>query len=178
MPDIDAAKLAMVLARVKKKDPAAIYFLGKHYFFGALGLPKDVRKSAELYAKAAELGSISALYSLGNPYCNGEGVEQDESKASELFKKAAMQGHVESRHNLGYWEAGKGNYGRAVRHFLISAKLGLKDSVETIKEYFIKGGATKEQYAEALKGYQDAVEETKSHDRDEAKAFYDKLKAG
>ena len=33
------------------------------------------------------------------------------------------------------------------------------------------GVATKEQYAEALKGYQDAVEETKSHDRDKAKAY-------
>ena len=30
------------------------------------------------------------------------------------------------------------------------------------------GYATKKQYAEALKGYQDAVEETKSNDRDEA----------
>ena len=33
---------------------------------------------------------------------------------------------------------------------------------------FMEGIATKEQYAEALKGYQDAVEEMKSHDRDEA----------
>ena len=33
----------------------------------------------------------------------------------------------------------------------------------------MRGIATKEQYTEALKGYQDAVEETKSHDRDEAK---------
>ena len=29
--------------------------------------------------------------------------------------------------------------------------------------------AAKEQYAEALRGYQDAVEEMKSHDRDEVK---------
>ena len=33
--------------------------------------------------------------------------------------------------------------------------------------------ATKEQYTEALKGYQDAAEKMKSHDRDEAKAFLD-----
>ena len=38
------------------------------------------------------------------------------------------------------------------------------------------GMATKEQYAQALKGYQDAVEETKSHDRDEAKAYLDNRK--
>ena len=38
-----------------------------------------------------------------------------------------------------------------------------------IKEMFTDGDATKAQYAEALKGYQDAVEETKSHQREEAK---------
>ena len=47
--------------------------------------------------------------------------------------------------------------------------MGHKDSVEKIKSMFIAWVATKGQYAEALKGYQDAVEEMKSHDRDEAK---------
>ena len=47
--------------------------------------------------------------------------------------------------------------------------MGHEKSVENIKEFFMNGAATKEQYTEALKGYQDAVEETKSHDRDEAK---------
>ena len=50
-----------------------------------------------------------------------------------------MQGHVESRHNLGCYEGEKGNYDRAVRHFLISAKMGHKDSVEAIKKMFMEG---------------------------------------
>ncbi|EJK53950.1 hypothetical protein THAOC_26512 [Thalassiosira oceanica] len=54
--------------------------------------------------------------------------------------------------------------------------MGERGSVETIKEAFKAGAATKEQYAEALKGYQDATQETKSHDRDEAKAFLDNRK--
>ena len=62
-----------------------------------------------------------------------------------------------------------------MRHWLISAKLGDEDSLDAIKEMFMAGDATKEQYAEALKGYQDAVEEMKSHDRDEAKEFFDKM---
>ena len=74
-----------------------------------------------------------------------------------------------SRHNLGFHEAEKGNHDRAVRNLLISAKMGLKESVDTTKKLFINGQATKEQYAQALKGYQDATEEMKSHDRDEAK---------
>ena len=56
-----------------------------------------------------------------------------------------------------------------MKHFLISAKMGQKDSIKATKEMFMAGLATKGQYAEALRGYHDAVEETKSHDRDEAK---------
>ena len=52
---------------------------------------------------------------------------------------------------------------------MISAKMGQKHSVETIKDAFMAGAATKEQYTEARRGYQDGIEEVKSHDRDEAK---------
>ena len=168
-PDNDVDRLALLQARVEKKDPAAIYFLGKQYFFGALGLPKDVRKAAELYAKAAEIGSVEALHSLGLADYRGEGVQEDETKAVEFYKKTAMQGHVESRCKLGCFESQKGNFDRAVRHFLISAKMGDKLSLENIKNAFMRRIATKEQYTEAMKGYQDAVEGMKSHDRDEAK---------
>ena len=169
-PNNDGDMLAFIQARVEKKDPDAIYVRGQNYFFGSLGLQKDVRRAVELYTEAAELGSIDALYSLGNAYDLGYGVlQKDEAMAAEFHKKAAMRGHVESRHNLGCMEAQKKNYNRALRHWLISSKMGHKKSVETINKMFMRGIATKEQYAEALNGYQDAVEETKSHDRDEAK---------
>jgi len=66
---------------------------------------------------------------------------------------------------------------------MISAKMGENNSLEMIKNILMGGMATKEQqyatkeqYAEALKGYQDAVEETKSRDRDEANAYLDNRK--
>ena len=121
--------------------------------------------------RVAELGSIGALYNLGVGYDEGDGVEKDKAKAVELWTKAAMQGGVESRHNLGSYEMEKGNCDRALKHFLISAKLGYKDSLEMIKRMFMSGLSTRDQYAETLKGYQDAVEEMKSHDRDEADAL-------
>jgi len=102
---------------------------------------------------------------------DGNGVEQDEKKAVQYFKKAAMQGHVKCRHQLGFIELHGGSHERAVRHFLISAKMGFKYSLDNIKTMFMDGNATKEQYAQALRGYQDAVEGTKSHDRDEAMSF-------
>ena len=96
---------------------------------------------------------------------------EDKTKGIEFYKKAAMQGHSQARHNLGSHEGRQGNYDRAARHLLISSKMGFDLSVERIKETFKEQLATKEQYAQALKGYQDAVEEMKSSDRDEAQAF-------
>ncbi|EJK46081.1 hypothetical protein THAOC_35274, partial [Thalassiosira oceanica] len=178
LSDNDADTMAMVRARVAKKDPQAILFLGNKYFFGELGLQKDMRKAVELWTKAAELGSIGALFELGNAYDNGDGVEEDNAKAAQFWTKAAIQGHVLARTNLGNHEGRKGNNDRAVRHYLISAKMGDERSLEFIKILFHGGLATKEQYAEALKGHQEAVEEMKSHDRDEAKAFLDNRKRG
>ena len=170
IPDDNYADtLVMIMSRVDKKDPVAIHHLGKVYFFGELGLQKDMRRAVVLWTEAAVLGSIEALFDLGNSYCNGDGVQQDEAKGAEFFQKAAMQGHVESRYNIGTLEGEKGNYNRASRHLLISAKMGHQESAGQIKNAFTVGLATKEQYTEALKGYQDAVEEMKSHDRDEAK---------
>ena len=169
VPDNDADELAMIKARVEKKDPEAINHLGHKYYFGQLGLEKNARRAVELWTEAAELGSGEALFKLGSAYYHGNGVQEDKAKAIQIWTKAAMQGHVDSRNNLGGYELRKGNHDRAVRHFLISAKMGYKMSVEAVKEMFTMGLARKEQYAEALQGYQDAVEEWTSHDRDYAK---------
>ena len=175
-PKNDADKLAMLRARVGKKDPAAIDVLGERYFRGSLGLQKDMQKAIELWTEAAELGSIEALHNLGLAYDRGEGVQQDKAKAVQLRTKAAMKGHVVCRFALGISELEMRNCNRAVKHLLISAKMGHKKSVELIKHLFMGGGATKEQYAEAQRGYQDALEGMKSHDRDEAKrlGYYSK----
>ncbi|EJK48939.1 hypothetical protein THAOC_32222 [Thalassiosira oceanica] len=169
LPGDDADALAMVQARVAKKDPEAINFLGEKYCEGDFGLEKDRRKAVELWTEAAELGSIEAIFNLGVAYYYGDGVQEDNAKGIEFWSKAAMQGHVVSRHSLGNHEGRKGNYDRALRHYLVSAKMGYEESVEMIKMMFMDGIATKEHYAEALRGHQDAVEEMKSHDRDEAK---------
>jgi len=172
-PAGDADELAMIQARVAKKDPVAINLLGQKYIFGELGLQKDTRMAVKLWEEAAEIGSIDALFNLGLAHERGEGVKQDMAEGAEFYKKAAMQGHVKSRNNLGCLEGQQGNFNRAVRHFLISAKMGNKNSLEIIQKIFMAGHATKEQYAQALKGYQEALEEMKSHDRDEAKRLRD-----
>ncbi|EJK57479.1 hypothetical protein THAOC_22469 [Thalassiosira oceanica] len=167
--------LAMAQKRVDKKDPAAILFLGDQYCHGKLGLDRDVQRSIEIFTEAAELGSIEAHVKLGSQYFDGEGVAQDMEKAFNHFEVAAKKGHLGARHNLGLHEGKNGNYKRAVRHWLISAKMGEGNSLKMIKKMFSGGVATKEQYAEALRGYQESVDEMKSPEREEVKALLSRM---
>ena len=176
-PVNDADKLAMIMVRVKKKDPHAIAYLGDHYFHGHFGLQKNVHRAIELYTEVAELGSIESLNKLGLSHDLGRGVRNDEKRAVQFYEKAAMQGCALSRHNIGSIEMNNGKYGRAVRHHLIAAKMGYEASLEMIKKMYMDGDATKAHYAEALKGYQGAVEEMKSPDREEARKFLEALEA-
>ncbi|EJK46441.1 hypothetical protein THAOC_34889 [Thalassiosira oceanica] len=168
-PRGDPSKLAMIQKRVGKKDAEAINHLGDKYFHGELGLTKDVPRAIELWTEATELGSAKAHHCLGNVYYTGDGVEEDKPRGIRHWQLAAMKGHVESRHNLGAVEIDNGHYELTVRHWMISAKMGLESSLNNIKKWFKLGRATKGQYAEALLGYRDAVEETKSPQREEAK---------
>ncbi|EJK72690.1 hypothetical protein THAOC_05753, partial [Thalassiosira oceanica] len=168
-PTDDASELAMIQKRVGKGDAAAINHLAGQHCFGYLGLTKDVPRAIELWTKAAELGSVEAHDSLGYKYYRGAGVDEDKPRGIQHWQEAAMRGHVTSRHCLGIAECTEGNYELAVQHLMISAKMGIEKSVNAIKEMFMEGLATKAQYAEALRGYGDAVEEMKSHQREEAK---------
>ena len=160
----------MIQTRVVKKDAEAIRHLGDKHYFGRLGLAKDVPRAIELWTEAAELGSVDAHHDLGIVYYTGNGVEEDQPRAIRHLQEAAMKGHVLSRHGLGVDELKvAGNCDLAVQHWMISAKMGYEGSLNAIKEIFKVGEATKAQYAEALLGYRDAVEETKSPQRQEAK---------
>ena len=172
MPKDGANTLSLTKTRVEKKDPAAIKYLGDQYSKGGLGLEKDMSRAIELWTEAAKLGSAGACHELGQEYVDGVGVGKDLEAGVRYYEKGAMLGHAGARHNLGFYECDRGSYDRAVRHLLISAKMGYEESLNAIKKLFKEGLATKSQYGEALKGYQDALEETKSPDREEAKPLF------
>ncbi|EJK47335.1 hypothetical protein THAOC_33951 [Thalassiosira oceanica] len=163
--------LAMIQKRVAAGDPMAICNFGTKYHIGEYGLEKDVTRAVELYERAAELGVSAAHFNLGVMYMMGTEVEEDMAKVIRHFEAAAMCGHVPARFNLGCIERNAGNNDLALQHLLISAKLGLDDSLNKVKRLFIDGLATKADYAEALRGYQSAIEEMSSPDRAEAKAL-------
>ena len=132
-------------------------------------------KANELYLKAGELGSAGAYFNLGIHYDNGEGVEIDMKKAKHFFELAAVNGHVKARHNLGCMEGQAGNHQRAMKHFAISACVGCKESLDSVKGGFMHGLVTKDEYANTLREYQKSQDEMKSDARDKAQAFYEML---
>ncbi|EJK48239.1 hypothetical protein THAOC_32982 [Thalassiosira oceanica] len=90
------------------------------------------------------------------------------AKAFRHFEEAAMSGHVPARYKLGYMECEAGNYDLALQHWMIAAKMGEENSLNLVKSLFVAGLATKADYAAALRGYQSAIEEMSSPDRDKA----------
>ena len=171
-PEYDGSQvLAMVRKRIDAGDPLAICHLGDAYHYGEYGLEKDETKAVELWERAAEQGLKVAHFVIGCLYMVGTAVEKDTAKALGHYEAAAMRGHVIARHNLGCRESDAENYDLALQHFLISAKMGHEKSLNGVKKMFMKGLATKTDYAEALLGYQRAIGEMRSADRDEALAW-------
>ena len=84
-----------------------------------------------------------------------------------------MNGDVNARRNLGTMEGQAGNYQRAMKHLLISAKSGDDRSLDGVKKGYMSGFVTKEQYTNTLREYQKSQDETKSDARDKARAFYE-----
>ena len=159
--------------RMKLDDAEAIYEMGCFYHDGVYGLPQDHAKALELWHRAAELGRATSYYSIGNSYLKGNGVERDEKKAKHYWELAAMGGDIKARQNLGVSEWCAGNMDRAMKHFMIAAEFGNSVSLDIIKQIFMDGYATKDDYSEALRSYQANLVEIKSPQRDEAAAAHE-----
>jgi hypothetical protein len=164
-PKSDKEQYKRIMNRIKKKDPVAMTSMGKrHYHQG------DYGKALEYCTKAAELGDVDAHFCLGDLYYKGKGrgVEKDMTKALPHLKKAAIGGHTAARGLLADYEMENGRIERAAKHLLIAANLGCEPSLRHLKDCFVKGIVSKEDYAAALRGYQAAVNETKSAEREKA----------
>ena len=109
---------------------------------------------------------------MGVRYDAGRGVEIDKKKANHYYEIAAMNGSVFARHNLGANEYNAGNHKRAMKHLIIAASAGYKRSLDEVKEGYVEGFVTKDEYAQTLRAYQKSQDESKSKARDKAKAVF------
>eukprot|EP00986_Skeletonema_menzelii_P012321 scaffold6751_cov188-Skeletonema_menzelii.AAC.2 len=170
MPKSDKEHKKNMKNRIKANNSYAMVEMGTMLFHKG-----DYDGAFKHWTKAAELGDVLAHYELALLYRRGEGVEMNRKKEIYHTEQAAIGGHATARNNLAMYELHSGNMDRAVKHFIVSAKLGFDSLVypplDYVKLGFAKGLVSKEEYAAALRGYQAAVDATKSQQRDEAYAF-------
>ena len=156
---------------MEKGNGGAFYNLAGCYARGRKGMPQNGAKANELLLKAGELGCAEAYFNLGIVYGNGMGVDVDEEKAKHYWELAAMNGNVKARHNLGALEGRTGNSQRAMKHFILAARAGLDEALDTVKLRFMNGIVTKDEYANTLRAYQKSKDEMKSEARDKVEAI-------
>eukprot|EP00984_Skeletonema_dohrnii_P002813 scaffold963_cov103-Skeletonema_dohrnii-CCMP3373.AAC.3 len=131
----------------------------------------DYNAAFDYWTRAAALGDIHAHFELSILYRDGEGVEKDDKKQLHHLEVAAIGGDVSARNNLGLFEEKTGRTDRAVKHYIIAAKLGCDSVLIALKEFFKMGMVSKEDFAGALRGHQAAIDAMKSPQREAAEEY-------
>ena len=163
MPDTREQINEQLMKRVEANDPVAMCGMGMQRY-----LEGDYETAFEYWTRAASLGNVKAHYQLSCLYDYGQFVEKDEKKMCHHLTEAAIGGHPEARHILGCVEGRNGREDRAVKHIIISAKLGYDQSLKRVKDLYKDGSVSKEDFAAALRGHHAAIAATKSPQREEA----------
>jgi tetratricopeptide (TPR) repeat protein len=151
------------MKRIAANDPVAMCDMGEKLYHEG-----EYESAFDYYTKAVELGDIDAHFRLSVLYRKGQGVQKDEKKEIHHLEEAAIAGHDVARYNLACYEGTNRRYDRAVRHLLIAANLGLDGSIQNLKQCYVDGHVSKEEFAAALRAHQAAVDATKSPQREAA----------
>ncbi len=162
-----------LMKRIEANDPVAMSQMGrKRYDDG------DYNVAFEYWTRAASLGDAASNHQLSVMYHEGLGIEKDEKRALHHAEKAAIGGHPTARYHLGCAEEDNGRVDRALKHYIIAANLGYGDSLEPAKKLYKAGKISKDDFNAALRGYQTAINATKSPQREEADKYFAKRRGG
>ena len=166
MPTTEEEINERLIMRIEANDPVAMCSMGKEKYVGG-----DYKAAFDYLTRAVALGNVDAHYQLSILYHNGEGVEKDEKKELHHCTEAAIGGHSKARQILGCMEGMNGRMERAVKHWIIAAKLGDDVSLKFVKDLYKRGSVSKEDLDAALRGYQTAINAMKSPQREEAEKY-------
>jgi TPR repeat protein len=150
-----------MLKRVEAKDASAMYHLARYYQRDG-GLLQDRPKALELYARAAQLGSCRAHFSLGTEYDRGG----DLKKARFHYGAAAMAGHEAARYNLGYIKRKSGNVVRAMKHMRIAAYAGCYNGMNAIIVALRQRMVSRDEVDSIMTAYNNSCAEMRSEAKD------------
>ena len=166
VPKTEEEAEAMLMKRIEKNDPVAMRYMG-----GMRQDEGDFKSAFKYYTKAAELGDAVAHFNLSVMYDLGQGVEKDEKKKVYHLEEAAIGGYVSARYNLAVVEDRNGRMERAVKHWIIAANLGHAGSMKALWKCYAMGLVKKDALTATLHTHQDAVDATKSAQREQAEDY-------
>lgn len=102
--------------------------LGELYRKGVCGKDESPKLAFKWYYKAAEQGSVSAIFYIGYFYANGYGIKKNTNLAFEWYSRAAKENNPAALNNLAFcYEYGKGttkDLKKAICYYEKAAKLG------------------------------------------------------
>ena len=96
------------------------------------------------------------------------------NKVFHYYEIAAKGGCSTARANLGVLEEDRGNMEASRKHFMISAAQGNDNALMKIKEGYLDGHMTKDDFATALRAHKHAQDEMKSEHRTKSAKDEDK----
>ncbi|RLQ88692.1 tetratricopeptide repeat protein [Notoacmeibacter ruber] len=132
---LTAVRLATPLA--ENGNPAAQTLLGEIYAAG-LGVPKDPKKAANWYARAAESGVPAAQFQYALMLLDGRYVEKDEAFADRLLKQAAEGGNADAQFNYAQrllHHGGVNEQAEAAKWYEAAAQKGVPDAQYAYANY-------------------------------------------
>ena len=169
--DDDVDVLDRDMKQAKAGHHSTFFHVGRHYFFGQMGLPQDKGEGIKWWRRAAEVGVSIAIFSLGICYEEGDGVEQNLDRALEYCQKAAELGNIDAFVAVGRLCIQKGEMDEAVLNLRKAVICGLSDidQFNGLRACYRGEYITKEEYAFTLRENQKATDEMKSESREKVK---------
>nr|WP_157188200.1 tetratricopeptide repeat protein [Nitratireductor pacificus] len=132
----------LALPRAENGNPAAQTLIAEIYARG-LGMPRNAKKAAEWYAKAAEQGVPEAQFQYALMLIDGDFVSPDMDRAFKLMQTAADGGNRLAQFNLAQMivdrQPGFESERRAVTYYERAAKAGLADAQYAMSQVYANG---------------------------------------
>lgn len=147
------------LASRHPDDAEALYYLGI-LKCGGFGCDQDPSGAFEIQKKAADAGSVDAMFELYAHYANGLGVARDDRQAFEHNLRAAEAGHARATYNMGAFYATGTHVGqdmeKAAEWYARSADAGNGRAAATLGYMYATGGGVAKDVDRARELFDDA----------------------
>ncbi|KAH3745275.1 calmodulin-dependent protein kinase [Pelomyxa schiedti] len=149
----------------EQNNPKMFRMLGEFYMRGQ-GTDPDPIKGRQYFHKAADAGSVSALWDLANCYFTGRGgLPRDVAKSIPFLQRGADSGDSNAMYILGNCFLGgmevAEDPSKAASLFQKAADLGLADACVDLGELYIQGTGVPIDEKKAISLFQKAVNDPK-----------------